>query len=81
MSKQLENTPCTGCRFFSVHPRPLCMTDGNMCTDFSCYREGRVSREELVSLLSEGVNVVRAVNSGICHGPWVVRSLDALDRE
>ena len=60
------------------------MTDGNMCTDFSCYREGRVSREELVALLSEGVNIVRAQNLNIYMGPvrmWVNKALDVLDRE
>jgi hypothetical protein len=89
MSKQLGNTPCTGCKFFSVHPRPLCMNDGSMCNDFSCYREGRVSREELVALLSEGVNHVREANfvtdSGMVHADnllsWLTKTSEALDRE
>lgn len=79
--KQLGNTPCTGCKFFSVHPRPLCMNDGNMCNDFSCYREGRVSRAELVALLSEGLNIVQSRYSATCDDPWVVKASEALGRE
>jgi len=84
MSKQSKDNPCVGCRFFSVHPveRPLCMNGGNMCNDFSCYREGRVSRSELVALLSEGVNRVHGVyfptNS---LSSWLTKASEALDRE
>jgi hypothetical protein len=85
MSKQLNDTPCVGCRFFVVHTvssgRSGCMNE-HMCHDFSCYREEPVFRSELVALLSEGVNRVHGVyfptNS---LSSWLIKASEALDRE
>ena len=83
MSKQLKDTPCVGCKFFRSEGegRPVCRNE-NMCNDFSCYREQRLSHGELVALLSEGVNLVRMHPLGRYYvGPWVTKASEALDRE